>query len=63
MLKEDEILKFIQEDKVSTKKHLASIGQKYYDADHDIITCKNCKCERKEYNNDITGSIESTELD
>ena len=37
MLKEDEILKFIQEDKVSTKKHLASIGQKYYDADHDIM--------------------------
>nr|DAN79685.1 MAG TPA: NS26-like protein [Caudoviricetes sp.] len=27
------------------------------------ITCKNCKCERKEYNNDITGIIESTELD
>ena len=37
MLKEDEILKFIQEDKVSTKNHLASIGQKYYDADHDIM--------------------------
>ena len=37
MLKEDEILKFIQEDKVSTKKYLASIGQKYYDADHDIM--------------------------
>lgn len=37
MLKEDEILKFIQEDKVSTKKNLASIGQKYYDADHDIM--------------------------
>lgn len=37
MLKEDEILKFIQEDKVSTKKNIASIGQKYYDADHDIM--------------------------
>lgn len=37
MLKEDEILKFIQEDKVSTKKHLASIGQKYYEAEHDIM--------------------------
>jgi SPP1 family phage portal protein len=37
VLKEDEILKFIQEDKVSTKKNLASIGQKYYDADHDIM--------------------------
>lgn len=37
LVKEDEILKFIQEDKVSTKKNLASIGQKYYDADHDIM--------------------------
>ena len=37
MLKDDEILKFIQEDKVSKKKNLASIGQKYYDADHDIM--------------------------
>lgn len=30
-------MKFIQEYKVSTKKNLASIGQKYYDADHDIM--------------------------
>lgn len=37
MLTEAEILKFIGEDKTSTKKHLASIGQKYYEAEHDIL--------------------------
>lgn len=37
LLKENEILKFIQEDKVSSKKHLAKIGQKYYEAEHDIL--------------------------
>ncbi len=37
MLKENEILQFIQEDKFSQKKRLASIGQKYYEAEHDIL--------------------------
>ena len=37
MLSEKEILKFIGEDKSSTKKRLASIGQRYYEADHDIL--------------------------
>lgn len=37
MLSEKEILKFIGEDKSSTKKRLASIGQKYYEAEHDIL--------------------------
>lgn len=37
MLKEDEILKFILEDKSSTKKQFASVGQRYYDAEHDIL--------------------------
>ena len=37
MLTKEEILKFIGEDKTSTKKHLASVGQRYYEADHDIL--------------------------
>ena len=37
MLSEAEILQFINEDKVSTKKSLAKIGQKYYEAEHDIL--------------------------
>ena len=37
MLSEAEILKFIMEDKTSQKKKLASIGQKYYEAEHDIL--------------------------
>lgn len=37
MLSEAEILRFINEDKVSTKKNLAKIGQKYYEAEHDIL--------------------------
>lgn len=37
MLSEAEILRFINEDKVSTKKSLAKIGQKYYEAEHDIL--------------------------
>ncbi|MGP1361073.1 MAG: phage portal protein [Candidatus Fimenecus sp.] len=36
MLTETEILKFISEDAVSAKKRKAEIGQKYYDAEHDI---------------------------
>lgn len=37
MLSIDEIKKFMLEDSSSTKKHLANIGQKYYEADHDIM--------------------------
>lgn len=37
MLSESEILKFIQEDKTSAKKKLASVGQNYYEAQHDIL--------------------------
>ncbi len=36
MLSEVEILQFINEDKTSTKKRLAKIGERYYEADHDI---------------------------
>lgn len=36
MLKEDEILRFINDDKLSEKKRLASIGKNYYDGLHDI---------------------------
>jgi SPP1 family phage portal protein len=37
MLKESEILQFIQEDKTSMKKHNASVGWNYYQAQHDIL--------------------------
>ena len=37
MLKKAEILQFIQEDKTSTKKRLASVGRRYYEAEHDIL--------------------------
>ena len=37
MLKESEILQFIQEDKTSMKKHNASVGWDYYQAKHDIL--------------------------
>lgn len=37
MLTEEEILKFINEDKISAKKRFASVGQRYYDAEHDIL--------------------------
>ena len=36
MLSETEILQFISEDKTSTKKHLAKVGERYYEGDHDI---------------------------
>lgn len=32
-----EILHFISEDRTSTKKQLAKVGQKYYEAEHDIL--------------------------
>lgn len=37
MLENDEILKFISEDKTSGRKREAKIGQKYYDGEHDIL--------------------------
>ena len=37
MLKETEILQFIQEDKTSMKKQNASVGWNYYQAQHDIL--------------------------
>lgn len=37
MLKESEILHFISEDKTSTKKQFAKVGQKYYEAEHEIM--------------------------
>lgn len=37
MLKESEILRFIKEDEVSSKKKKAKLGQKYYEAEHDIL--------------------------
>ncbi len=36
MLKESEILEFIETDKASNKKKQAEIGARYYDGDHDI---------------------------
>ncbi|KIR03453.1 Phage portal protein, SPP1 Gp6-like protein [Lachnospiraceae bacterium TWA4] len=37
MLKESEIIQFIREDMSSTKKRFARVGQKYYEAEHDIL--------------------------
>ncbi len=37
MLNNEEILKFINEDKTSKKKRNAEIGQRYYEAEHDIL--------------------------
>ena len=35
-----EIKKFISDDKASEKKRKAAIGQRYYEADHDILRCR-----------------------
>nr|DAG70554.1 MAG TPA: PORTAL PROTEIN [Caudoviricetes sp.] len=37
MLTEEEILKFINNDKTSKKKQLAKIGERYYESEHDIL--------------------------
>lgn len=37
MLTEAEIKKFIEDDMTSDKKRMAGIGQRYYDAEHDIL--------------------------
>lgn len=36
MLKEEEIIKFIDEDSTSEKKRFAKMGEKYYEGEHDI---------------------------
>lgn len=37
MLTESEIKRFIEEDAVSERKRLARVGQRYYEAEHDIL--------------------------
>ena len=37
MLKEEEILYFMQEDRTSSKKRLAEVGERYYEGLHDIL--------------------------
>lgn len=37
MLTEAEIKRFIEEDAVSEKKRMAAVGQRYYEAEHDIL--------------------------
>ncbi len=37
MLTVDEIKRFIEEDGLSEKKRMAMVGQRYYEADHDIL--------------------------
>lgn len=37
MLTEEEILKFINDDKTSKKKRLARVGERYYESEHDIL--------------------------
>lgn len=37
MLQENEILRFINEDKTSDKKYKAGIGLRYYEGEHDIL--------------------------
>ena len=40
MLTEAEILQFIEDDKTSEKKKFARMGQRYYEAEHDIKNYK-----------------------
>ena len=40
MLKIEEIKRFISEDMTSEKKRLATIGERYYNAEHDILKCR-----------------------
>lgn len=35
-----ELKRFIQDDKASEKKRLAAVGQRYYEAKHDILDCR-----------------------
>lgn len=36
----NEIKRFIDDDRTSEKKRLAAIGQRYYEAEHDILKCR-----------------------
>lgn len=40
MLTVSEIKRFIDDDAASEKKRLAAVGQRYYDAEHDILKCR-----------------------
>lgn len=40
MLSVDEIKRFIEDDAASEKKLFAAIGQRYYEANHDIMKCR-----------------------
>lgn len=40
MLSVAEIKRFISDDVTSEKKRLAAVGQRYYEADHDILKCR-----------------------
>ena len=40
MLTVSEIKRFIDDDISSEKKRLAAVGQRYYDAEHDILKCR-----------------------
>lgn len=40
MLSVSEIKRFIDDDSTSEKKRLAAVGQRYYDAKHDILKCR-----------------------
>ena len=40
MLSVAEIKRFIDEDRTSEKKRMAGVGQRYYEAEHDILKCR-----------------------
>ena len=40
MLSSEEIKKFIEEDMLSEKKRKAAEGQRYYEAEHDILNTR-----------------------
>lgn len=40
MLTESEIKRFIDDDASSERKKFAAVGQRYYEADHDIMRCR-----------------------
>lgn len=50
----EEIKRFIREDSASEKKRRAAVGQRYYEAEHDILNC------RLFYYNDIGDLVEDT---
>lgn len=40
MLSVSEIKRFIDDDRTSEKKRMAAVGQRYYEAEHDILKCR-----------------------